>query len=195
MKKLHLIYLPGLSKKDPAWQRRAVDRWSRYGVSAELFELDWFNKTETWGEKKARLLGHIDQAAGSGRAIALVGASAGASAAITAFAARKNLLVGVITIAGKINRPDTLGPVYRRDYPALQPAVMDCQSSLALLKPRDRQRMICRYGLFDRLVVKADSTIDGARNQLVPSMGHSVTIGIQIYFGTTSFIYFFRQLP
>jgi hypothetical protein len=51
----------------------------------------------------------IKELHGQDRIVSLVGASAGAGAAINAFAARKNIVNGVVCIAGKVNNPDAIG--------------------------------------------------------------------------------------
>ena len=58
-------------------------RWPKYGVEAELFQMNWGDK-EPWAPKFERLLLRIDELLSAGKDVALVGASAGASAAINA---------------------------------------------------------------------------------------------------------------
>lgn len=192
IKTLHLIYIPGLGDQSISNQLWAVRRWSKYGVEAELFQMKWSN-TEAWEPKFERLLLRIDELLSEGKDVALVGASAGASAAINAFTARKDHIVGVVCIAGKINRPDAIGPRYRRENPAFVKSAEDCEIALTHLTSDDRSRILSRYAWVDETVAKADSQVAGATNQQLHSIGHAVTIGLQLVFGAKSFISFLKQ--
>lgn len=150
---------------------------------------------EPWHRKFDHILTTIDAAAAEDKAVGLVGASAGAAAVINAFAARKHAVIGVVLIAGKVNRPQAIGQRYRHDTPAFVRSAYDCQSALASLAADDRCRILSRYGFFDELVSKRDSCIPGARNRRVPTPEHIFTIAIQLIFGAPSFIRFLRRLP
>lgn len=189
--KLYLIYITGLGDSDPKGQRKAVSLWHWWGVKAEMFQVKWADK-EPWEPKLERLLARIDELA-KDNAVGLVAASAGASAAINAYAARKRKLIGMVLIAGKVNRPDAIGQNYRQKNPAFITSAQDSVKALASLTDTDRSRILSRYALADELVTKADSRIPGARNRLVPSIGHFLTIATQITVGAPSFIYFLKR--
>ena len=104
MAKLQLIYVPGLGDMKVTAQRRTVRTWQWWGVGSEVFLVNWTDD-EPWAGKLQRLLDRIDELHAQGRAVALVGASAGAAAAINAFTARKAVITGVVCIAGKVNHP------------------------------------------------------------------------------------------
>jgi pimeloyl-ACP methyl ester carboxylesterase len=190
---LHLIYITGLGDSRPAKQRRAINLWHWWGVEAELFQMNWADGTD-WPAKFDRLLARIDQLAASGKDVGLVAVSAGASAAMNAFAARKDVLVGVVCIAGKINRPETIGRRYADQNPAFVTSAKNCQQALASLDQADRRRILSRYALIDETVTRADSRVPGAHNRLVPSIGHFITIAMQITLGAPSFIRFLKRL-
>jgi hypothetical protein len=192
-KPLHLIYITGLGDVHVKGQLKAVNTWHWYGVEAELFQVRWADG-EAWALKFERLLGRIDELQTAGKAVALVAASAGASAAINAFAARKSVLVGVVLIAGKVNRPGAIGEHYRRENPAFVTAAEDCQPALASLDTSDRRRILSRFAPLDGVVTISDSRIPGARNCFVPSIGHIPTIASQISLGAPSFIHFLKRL-
>ncbi|HWB39494.1 MAG TPA: hypothetical protein VG604_04650 [Candidatus Saccharimonadales bacterium] len=192
-KTIHLIYIPGLGDDDPKGQRWAVAHWQKYGVEAELFQMNWADKT-TWQTKFSRLLKRIDELDKQGKDIALVGASAGAGAAINAYAARKDKVVGCVLIAGKVMRPEAIGQGYRSKNPSFVESAYAVPTSLAKLAASDRQRILSRYALADETVYKPDSRVPGARNKMVFSIGHAITIGSQIIFGARSFIRFLKKL-
>lgn len=192
-KPLHLIYITGLGDARVGGQQRAVATWHWYGAEAELFQMNWGDK-QAWQPKFERLLARIDALLAADKAVALVAVSAGASAAINAFAARKNLLVGVVCISGKVNRPQAIGSRYRRNSPAFVTSAQDCQQALASLEAPDRRRILSRFAIFDGIVTVADSRIPGARNRFVPTIGHLPTIAVQITIGAPSFIRFLKRL-
>ena len=191
MKSLHLIYVPGLGDQNVSSQQWAVNTWHRYGVTAELVQMNW--ASGDWEPKLERILTSIDAAVHDGKAVGLVGASAGASAVINAYAARRESVVGVVLIAGKVNRPETVGHGYKSKNPAFWTSINQCQLSLAKLDDSDRKRILSRRGLLDEVVLPADNIIPKAHNHRVPSIGHVITISTQLLFGAPSFIRFLRK--
>ncbi len=193
-KPLHLIYITGLGDQRVKGQQRAVATWRLWGVESELFQVYW-GDNEPWEPKFKRLLARIDKLVVEDKQVGLVAVSAGATAAINAYAARKDVLAGVVCIAGKINRPEAIGQRYRRDNPAFLTSAQDCQQALDTLGSADRQHILSRYALADEMVSKSDSRLPGARNRYVLSVGHFTTIAIQITLGAPGFIRFLRSLP
>lgn len=194
--KLHVLYLPGIGDAPPgSFQSRAVNYWKHWDIEVEIFELNWSDNV-AWLAKFQNLLTRIDELLAEGRPVAIVGVSAGASAAINAFAARKDQIVGVVCIAGKVNRPHTIGPRYRSHNPSFVGSVEATAVSLEQLSPKQRQRILSRFALLDGRVARADSRVNGARNRTVPSIGHIFTIASQITLGAPSLIRFLKhQLP
>jgi pimeloyl-ACP methyl ester carboxylesterase len=191
-RRLHIIYITGLGDHKAEGQRRAVASWRLWGVEAELFQVKWGDK-EPWPPKFQRLLKRIDTLVGQDKQVGLVAVSAGASAAINAYSARKDVVAGVVCIAGKINRPQAIGRRYREDNPAFVTSVEDCQKALESLNSSDRRRILSRFAVFDGIVSLKDSRVPGARNHFVPTIGHIPTIAIQITLGAPSFIHFLKQ--
>ena len=191
-KRLHIIYIPGLGDDNVGVQRKAVRTWRLWGVEPELFQMKW-GDSEPWQQKFERLLARIDTLTSNGTQVALVGASAGASAVINAYAARKNSIAGCVLLAGKVNRPNKIGDRYRRDAPAFVNSAYTCEQSLQRLNNTARKHILSRFASIDEVVYKADSIIPGAKNQMVPSIGHAVTIASQLVFGAHSFIRFLKH--
>ncbi|HVW23418.1 MAG TPA: hypothetical protein VHB51_02980 [Candidatus Saccharimonadales bacterium] len=193
-KVLHIIYIPGLGDQgENKGQRWAVAHWLRHGVEAEVFQMHWAD-SEPWTAKFKRLLDRIDELTEQGKKIALVGASAGAGAVINAYAARQNKIVGCVLIAGKVNRPETIGPNYRKENPAFITSAYDCEKALSTLDAAARQRILSRFALIDETVYKPDSRIPGARNRLSPTISHVGTIAFQLTLGAPSFIRWLKRL-
>lgn len=149
---------------------------------------------EAWSSKYERLLDRIDRLTSADRKVALVGASAGGAAAVDVFAERQKQIVGLALIAGKIHRPEAIGQKLRRDNPAFGTAADDCPDALNRLNGDSRRRIQTRYALFDETVWTRDSVIAGANNKRVYSVGHAITIGLQLVFGAPSYVRFIRRL-
>lgn len=154
--------------------------------------MNW-EDNESWDLKFKRLLKRIDTLSAEGKSVGLVGASAGASAAINAFAERKNNIVGCVLVAGKVNRPETVGARYINCNPSFIESLSNCQKALSTLGNDDRKHILSRYALADETVHKPDSRIPGANNRIVPCLGHFFTIATQISIGAPSFIRFLKQ--
>jgi alpha-beta hydrolase superfamily lysophospholipase len=191
-KPLHLIYVPGLGDHKVAGQEMLVRTWRWWGVTAELFQTGWADGEE-WNPKFDRLLKQIDKAAASGKAVGLVGASAGATAVINAYHARQKEVIGVVLIAGKINRPHAISGSLIRKNNAFGAAAHSAFLALSELPKNERKHILSRYAVVDPIVPAVDSHIKGARNRVVPSMGHAFTIASQLFFGAPSFIRFLKK--
>ena len=190
--KLHLIFIPGLGDAKPTFQRLAVKTWRLYGVDSELFQMNWADG-EAWSSKYERLLDRIDRLTSADRKVALVGASAGGAAAINAFADRRGRIAGVVLISGKIQRPEAIGQKIRQQNPAFAAAADACPAALKRLDSDARSRIQSRFALFDETVWIRDSMVDGADNVRVFTVGHALTIGLQLVFGAGGFIRFVKR--
>ncbi|HET8991652.1 MAG TPA: hypothetical protein VFN31_01290 [Candidatus Saccharimonadales bacterium] len=193
-KPLYIIYIPGLGDvPDPRSQIAIVRSWKRYGVIPETFLMKW-TVTEPYETKFNRLLKHIDDLYEAGYAIGLVGASAGASVVVNAFSARQDKVIGIVLIAGKVNRPGSIGAGLRRNNAALPASVAQTATSLAGLDANKKRLILSRYAFIDNYVRRSDSHIPGAKNVIVPSIGHIFTIATQLLFGAPSFLKFLKSL-
>jgi pimeloyl-ACP methyl ester carboxylesterase len=191
-KPLHVIYVPGLGDEPANGQRRAVERWKKYGVHGHFFQMHWADG-ERWQPKFERLLAFIDKLLEQGDDVAITGSSAGATAVIAAFAARRDQLVGAVIMAGKVNRPQYINPRLLQKNPAFGDAAHAAFTALDDLEDHHRVRLLSRYG-FDPVVTKADSYIPGAKNRRIPTPGHVLTIAMQVTLGAPSFIRFLKRL-
>lgn len=192
-KRLHVIYVPGVGDTNPEIQRWAVNLWKWWGVDAELFQIKWAENAE-WQTKLASLLSRIDELKAKDKSVALVGASAGGSAVINAYAARKTNIAGVVTLCAKLKNPSDIGPKYRNANPPLIASVTDSDKALLAFDAEDRARILTRRALYDEVVTtKTDSMVEGARNQIIPTPFHALTIGLQLIFGAPGFLRFLKR--
>ncbi|HXR49745.1 MAG TPA: hypothetical protein VN778_01830, partial [Verrucomicrobiae bacterium] len=189
MKSLCIIYIPGLGNGDYLAQRKIVHWWHFLGVETELFPINW-NDQKPWSSKRDALLVRVDALAAQGKRVALVGISAGGSAAINIYAARKNVITGIVCIAGWINYPEDINPIHLKINPAFVASAGQTAASLETLKGTYSRRILSLYALSDRIVNRRHSIIPGACNRSVLSIGHGFTIATQIVLGAPGFIRF-----
>ena len=190
--RLHIIYIPGIGDHKIAGQQMALRLWRLYGVNVEIIQMNWIVK-EPWDTKFQKILQRVDELHEADYPVALVGVSAGASAALNAYAARKDKISGVACISGKIQRPETIGQHYRQEDPAFLTSAKECQTALKKLNAQGRAHILCRYGRADNIVDPADSRIDGAHNQQAPTVNHGLNIAFQIIFGAPSIVRFLKK--
>lgn len=189
-----VIYIPGLGDARVGGQLLAVKTWNWYGVQAELFQKNWIDG-ERFEPKFIRLLNRIDELVEQGYTVSIVAASAGASAAINAYAARPDTIHAVVCIAGEINGRDRMHPSVYQKNPAFRDSMHMIEASLPRITPAMRKRILSRRGAIDVTVTAHDSIVPGAVNQVVPTMSHFLTIATQIAFGAPSFIRFIKKVP
>jgi len=189
-----VIYIPGIGDDAKKLQGTLIKKWRLYGVQALVHEMPWMDQ-EPFAPKLARLIALIKELHGQNHIVSLVGASAGAGAAINAFAACKDKVNGVVCIAGKVNNPDSIGNGYRRRSPSFIESAQQVQFSLDALDQRDaRTRIMSRYAFFDPVIPREDSIVLGGMNKTVPTIGHAVTIVEQLVVGAPRYLRWLKQL-
>jgi dienelactone hydrolase len=188
----HVIYVPGLGDHRTKTQRLAPQYWQVFGVKGHCFLMQWRDQ-EPFASKLERLLSKIDELAADGHKVSLVGASAGASVVLVAYAARLDKVSGVVCICGKINHPETVGPERFLENPAFKDSLARLQEVLPKLGPRDRARILSLHPLYDGTVPVADTIIPGARKGVIPAIGHALGILVALVFVAPVFIRFLRR--
>lgn len=107
MSALTIIYVPGLFDRTRfllSAQWAALRLWRPLGARVRMFTVGWAGEI-AWEERLAALIAMIDARHERGETVALVGASAGASAVLGAFSARSDVVAGQCSFAGKFTDP------------------------------------------------------------------------------------------
>lgn len=177
----HVIYVPGLGDHVSHGQNLAIQLWRLYGVKPHYFPLKWAKK-EKFDTKLDRLLEKIDGLLNDGHSVSLVGVSAGASAVINAYAARTKLNA-VVSIVGKIHRPESIGNTTYRINPAFKESMNQVCGSLEKISTPQRKRIMSIYVRADRTVPNQDSLVDGALNKKFLGWGHISGIFFSVVLG------------
>lgn len=178
-KRILIIYVPGLGDDNLTMRQRVFGLWFYRNVSVEICAVGW-STSETWTAKLGRLSAFIQSKASSDVSITLVGESAGAAAAIQAFAANSDIVDGVVLICGKTQYADKLGAEYRRRSPALVEAVSGSSAVIATLTNDQKSRILSLRPIYDPIVVVAETKITGVKSGLIPMVGHAASIAFAI---------------
>lgn len=172
----HIIYIPGLGDTTyPHMQRLMLRTWRIYGVYGHFHLIGW-NNAESFDDKLAGILQEIDDLVKAGHIVSLLGASAGASMALHAFAKRKDKLAGVVLVCGELGSAVDIEPSYYEENPAFEPSMRRLPAALETLTGDDRLRIMSIHPLYDETVPIKDTQLEGARMFTSVSFGHAVTI-------------------
>jgi len=133
--------------------------------------------------KLNRINAVIDDLLQQGNVVSLVAVSAGASAALTIFAARKQELAGLVLISGKVHNAHRMHPSVIQKNNAFGEALDGLPAVVETLTAKDRRRIMSIHPMADESVPVADTRIPGAVERSIPVMGHffAIAYGITIY--------------
>lgn len=178
-----IIYITGLGDHNPVAQEKAIKAWCFFGeIDVELFQNNWADK-KPFSEKLERLLSRIDQLNRDDYTVSLVGVSAGASMALTAFSLRKEKINGVVSLCGKINNARSVSRAYYNQNPAFHTSLHRLKDRLSTLNSEDKEKIFSIYPLFDQTVPVRDMKIAGVRSRTIPTILHipSIALGITVF--------------
>jgi pimeloyl-ACP methyl ester carboxylesterase len=191
-KPLHIIYVPGILDNIYHVQSFAVRTWRLSGVHGHCHEMPWSGPA-SYELKFQRLLEEIDKHDAKGHMVALVGASAGASAVLNAYVAQPDKIKGVILLCPKINYPETVSPKTYAKNPAFRESLKQLQPNLTKLTARQKERTLSYYSPADGTVPYEATVIPGVQQRKLPAIKHARAIIYGITFGAPDFIRFLKH--
>ena len=170
----HAIYVPGLGDSD-APQTAALKFWRHYGVQVHYQHMEW--SKGDFEPKLAKISHRIDDLHKRFGKVSLIGTSAGASGAFNAYAQRQDSISNLVSICGKITNIDTITPNSRlQENPAFTQSLDMLPASLESIPTGQRTNMLSLHPLYDGVVPVADTYLDGARQGVILSVGHVLSI-------------------
>jgi pimeloyl-ACP methyl ester carboxylesterase len=179
---IQAFYIPGLGDSSSQGQRHVLKLWSIYGVKVHYYPMYW-SDDRSYAEKIEAFLSAIDDQSKQGSRLALIGTSAGASAVINAFAAKKDVVDRVVCISAKLNNPQTAAGRFEKN-PSFKDSLDMVASSLASLSKTDRKRILSLHPIYDGVVPIRDTRIEGAHEGTEPVVGHAVSIAYALTLGS-----------
>lgn len=188
----HIIYVPGILDDIYHGQSTLVKLWEVHGVHGHCHEMPW-EGPEPFEPKLQRLLDQIDGYRAEGHTVSLVGASAGASGILNAYAKRKDDLHSLVYICAKINTPETVSKkIYGRN-PAFKTSMEVLQKNLPKLTPADKAKMHSFYSPSDGTVPYEATVIPGVAESRLPALRHGKAILYSLSFGAPKLLSALRE--
>lgn len=173
-----IILVPGLGDQS-AHLRFITKQWKKIGIETIVYPVGW-RDGETFTPKLNRLLKFVDGFVKDGHTVSLIGNSAGGSAVLNIFAARKDIIHRVINICGRVRTGTTKG---FRSFEnrtsrslAFAESIKMAEEAEKSFTAKDRAKIMTIRPLFDELVPDDTLTIQGATNVKIPMIVHSVSI-------------------
>jgi hypothetical protein len=154
--------------------------------------MNWSDK-KSFSEKFAAILRDIDKLIAAGYKVSLVAASAGASAAINAYGARRKSIRKVVCVCGKLRNFGTINTTTYSRNPAFQESLEMLRISLPELSVKERYRILSLRPLSDNVVPPTDTVVEGAQSGTLPTIGHTFTIVYALTFGSLRIAGFIKR--
>jgi predicted peptidase len=188
---INVIYLPGIGDHRPWLQDKIIKLWRLFGIRAEFQAVGWASD-EAFEDKLQKIIKRIDDLSADGQRLALVGVSAGASAALNAYMARPEKIEAVIFIAGKLFGTD-IQIHYFSENPAFEASLFMSDAAVQRLTDADRHKMLYVYTSRDRTVWPSVNHIFGVRQKKVFAFSHISAIYLTILFHGRLIARFIKQ--
>ena len=187
MKPKHtVIIVPGLGDetKKIKW---ATNFYRKYGLEPVVHNMWWRKDEKHFEPKLQKLTKLIDRLSKTGDKVSLIGTSAGSSAVMNAFVARKKKIYKVISICGRLSQGEKKGfrsfEAKTVSSLAFKESVLMFEKSETILTKEDRKKIMTISATFDELVPANTSQIKGATNKKIKSVEHmfSIWMGLSFY--------------
>lgn len=177
---IQIIYVPGLGDGYDSFRTRALKRWSRPGVSAQIVTMKWRDLHETYAEKQQRLQDAIDVATAD--RIVLVGESAGGSMVVAETLRANSKVDRCITICGKNSKANRVSPSLYAKNPAFRNSMLAADQAIKTMNPKKgSKKFTVFYSPYDPVVQQVDTILPGAKMKKIPMIGHLLSIVFVLY--------------
>lgn len=181
-----VIIIPGLGdgNQKVKW---ATNHYRKYGLDPLVHNIWWRRGEKHFEPKLHKLTDLIDKLFEEGNKVSLVGTSAGGSAVMNAFVARRKKIYKVVSICGRLRKGSEKGfrsfGAKTAGSVAFKESVLMFEQSEPILTKKDRKRIMTIRALFDELVPGNTAYIDGANNKRIKSVEHmfSIWMGLSFY--------------
>lgn len=163
-----ILYVPGLGHQNDMLRGACLKLWRVWGVEAHLIPMAW-DDGRTFEEKYARLQTEIAKY----ERVILIGESAGAAMVLYAASRDAKNVARFVTLCGANNPAMPISDYIHKRSPAFVEAVRSLPRSYANL-----EKIHCYRALHDRVIEKKYSLVPGAKEVIVFSIGHLITISL-----------------
>lgn len=172
-----VIIVPGLGNENKG--HGLLTRWWKvFGTEVYVCGLNWKIEENGFEEKLEKIIGLIDKLYDKNKKLSLIGTSAGGSAVLNAFFARKNKIHKVINICGRLRSGDGLFYSFAQataKSPSFNESVLRAEKLEPKLTKEDRQKIMTVRPIFDEIVPGETVGIKGAKSIVLPSVEHALS--------------------
>ncbi len=99
----NLLIIPGLGD-DVRWVNFEVRNWEKkYNIKPHVIAFGWKGEAKEFKDKFEKILNHVDELLKEKNDVSVLGISAGGSAAVNIFSARKNKIKHAVSVCGRVN--------------------------------------------------------------------------------------------
>lgn len=174
------IVVPGLKDQIPIHELLTA-LWPLWGITPVVHKMNWHDG-ESFDRKLDGLVRRIDMLGAKYENVSLVGASAGASAALNAYIKRKTKIHRVVNVCGRLRAKTNRGiddfEKRTSSSNSFRQSVLTVSAGVAELTAADCKKIRCIYPFFgDELVPKDTCILEGAENIAIPTGEHMISIG------------------
>jgi pimeloyl-ACP methyl ester carboxylesterase len=178
----HVIIIPGLGNgiTQHIW---ATYGWKKFGIIPHVFDVRWKVEENGFREKFARALKLVDSLSKTKSLISVVGNSAGGSFALNLFGERRKMINRVVINCGRVRNGDWPWFTFNqatKQSPSFKESVLRAQELEKTFTKEDRSKILTLRPLFDEVVPPSTVSIYGAKNVVVPSLEHSLSITLNM---------------
>ncbi len=191
IKKVSVIYIPGLGDEKPRGQKLALNLFRPVGIKPHYFAVGW----KDYGTYQDRLheLDALVEELYKTHSVHLFAASAGASAAVNCFANNLDKVSSVSLVCGKIQNIGKIHSSYYTQNPNFKDSVDLLEESLEKLNEKSRAKILSIRPQKDSVVPPRDTIIEGAKNLQSFTFGHTPTIVHYLTVGLPRIIWWIRK--
>jgi len=178
----HVIIIPGLGNGvvKHVW---ATNSWKKFGIIPHVFDAKWKVEENGFQPKLERALKLVDLLASKNSKISIVGNSAGSSFALNLYGEQKKQISHIIINCGRVRDRDWPWMSFNqatKSSPSFRESVLRAQKLEKTLTKHDRQKILTLRPWLDETVPYFTVPIEGARNEIVPSIEHVVSIALNM---------------
>jgi len=178
----HVIIVPGLGNgvHKHTW---ATEKWKNFGLIPHIFDAQWTINEPDLQPKLASAIDLVDELFSHENKISLVGNSAGSSFVLNVFNQRKDKIHKVIINCGRVRTGDWPWFTFRQattSSSSFKESVLKSEKAILTLSWKDKKKILTLRPLFDEVVPYDTVPIDGAINEITPSIGHVLSIALNM---------------
>jgi pimeloyl-ACP methyl ester carboxylesterase len=178
----HVIIVPGLGN-GVGKHEWATKNWEHYGLIPHVFDAQWTISEPDLQSKLANAIKLVDELYSPTTLVSLVGNSAGSSFVLNVFHRRKEKIHKVVINCGRVRKGDWPWFTFRQataSSPSFKESVIESEKALQTLSSKERKKILTLRPIFDEVVPPATVPVEGATNEVIPSIGHVLSIALNM---------------